>query len=165
MPRPTLTSEERSAVIAALQAGPAETAPAASLPEPLPLLQREVHWPEVQERVFARSCQHCHAQVTEWNGGDAGPGNTGGFGYKGVGLDLSSLAGLRAGLQTSDGLVRDVLAGPEPLLLRVLRDRQVESTLPRKAWPNRPGMPLGMEALPPEDIQLVASWIAQGAPE
>jgi hypothetical protein len=30
--------------------------------------------------------------------------------------------------------------------------------------PSMRGMPLGLPALPPEDIQLVDTWIAQGRP-
>ncbi len=52
----------------------------------LPLLKRKVRFKEVSDRVFRKLCWHCHSQP-DFARGDGGPGNTGGMGFEGRGLD------------------------------------------------------------------------------
>lgn len=145
---------------------PAPTAPTANDLRPL---SRDVSFAEVR-RVFDRSCIHCHAH-TDGRAASA-------FGFAPASLDLSSLEGVRAGVLLPDGSRRSILdddaSGTPPLVARLLA-RHAEAArdviAPRadpmtpvgRAPPTAaPGMPLG---LPPvrEDIELVATWIAQGA--
>ncbi len=46
----------------------------------LPILARKVTYKEVDERVFHRTCWHCHSEP-DYAIGDGGPGNSGGFGF------------------------------------------------------------------------------------
>jgi cytochrome c2 len=137
----------------------------------LPLLARPVRYAEVRERVLAAVCVHCH--MSERGGADGGPGNTGGLGWRGAGLDLETWAGVVRGARGADGRRHSVLApapdGGEPPLLARLRQRYAEHAAER-AGPaavragGAPGMPLGLPPLAPADLQLVRSWLAQGAP-
>lgn len=130
----------------------------------LPLLTRPVRFPEVQARVFDRTCRHCHASP-DFALGDGGPGNTGGFGFPPRGVDLSSYEGVASGAFDEKGRRRSVFApradGTSALVasLRARRDEEAG-----RADPALRGMPLGLPALSPEDLQLVESWIAQGRP-
>jgi cytochrome c5 len=130
----------------------------------LPLLARPVRFAEVQARVFRRTCRHCHASP-DFALGDGGPGNTGGFGFAARGLDLSSYEGAASGAFDDKGRRRSVFApGPDgtPVLVARLRARRDEEA--GRGDPALLGMPLGLPALSPEDLQLVESWIAQGRP-
>ncbi len=141
-------------------------APLAILPEPppeprLPVLERSVRWAEVEAKVFRKVCWHCHSDP-DLAHNDGGPGNTGGFGFRGAGLDLSSYRGIVAG---STRLGRKVLrASPGELapIVAVLLARQKEV---RGEVSTMRGMPLGLPPLTPQEIQLVESWVAQGRPE
>jgi len=62
----------------------------------LPLLTRKVTFKEVDEKVFHRTCWHCHSEP-DYAIGDGGPGNSGGFGFKPRGLNLSAYEGIAAG--------------------------------------------------------------------
>jgi hypothetical protein len=131
---------------------------------PLPLLARPVRFAEVQARVFDRTCRHCHASP-DFALGDGGPGNTGGFGFPPRGLDLSSYEGLASGAFDETGRRRSVFApraDGTPGLVARLRARRDEEA--GHADPALRGMPLGLPALAPEDLQLVESWVAQGRP-
>lgn len=157
MPAQGLSEEEVLAlrdflILADLQApapppvGPAPTA-----------VRRPVGWAEVEERVFGRICAHCHMKP-ELNDGRAGPGNAGGFGWAPTGIEL----------QTYEGVVAVAESIPDALLRRreeARRDTvgpgQAPAALERPALP---GMPLGLPALPDEDIALVLGWIEQGMP-
>jgi mono/diheme cytochrome c family protein len=130
----------------------------------LPLLKRKVTFKEVDERVFHRTCWHCHSEP-DYAIGDGGPGNSGGFGFKSRGLNLSSYNGVTAGFLDDAGertsvFVRD--AEGVPRLVRALLARHDEES-GAETGPVR-GMPLGYAPLSAEDIQLVESWIAQGRP-
>jgi cytochrome c2 len=148
----------------------ADVTGAAVAPE-LPVLARRVRYAEVRERVLAAVCVHCH--MSERGGADGGPGNTGGLGWRGAGLDLETWAGVVRGARGADGRRYSVLAptpdGGEPPLLARLRRRYAEHASER-AGPTAvnaggsPGMPLGLPPLAPADLQLVRSWLAQGAP-
>jgi len=144
------------------------------LPEPveaLPLLRRPVRYAEVRAQVLDRICIHCHMNPQK-NGGDGGPGNTGGLGYRGAGLDLESWSGIRRGALAASGQRRSILAarpGEEAPLVARLRLRYGEHARERSgadavATGGAPGMPLGLPPLTPAQFQLVRSWVAQGAP-
>jgi cytochrome c2/cytochrome c5 len=140
-------------------------APASAPPRPrLAQLARDVRWDEVSTRVFRKVCWHCHS-APHFARGDGGPGNTGGFGFSARGLDLSSYEGLASGSLGDDGQRRSVFAplpdGTPRLLAHLLARASEESGTPVEGLR---GMPLGFPALPPVDIQLVETWIAQGRP-
>lgn len=152
----------------------------ASRPDPTPeikLLSREVRWDAVFEDVFGKICVHCHMNP-ESNNGDGGAGNTGGLGYAGVKLEFETYEGLKRGL-VRDGKRVDVLKPEGPGKASVL----VESLLRRHregardfrepyadalemgtaSSAERPGMPMGLPPLSVRQIQLIKTWIAQGA--
>jgi hypothetical protein len=133
-------------------------------PQRPPTLARDVTWGEVEARVFRDTCWHCHAEP-DYARGDGGPGNTGGFGFAGRGLDMSSYAALSAGSLDDAGERRSVFAPlPDgtPRLVAHLLARHVEAA--GGTVPGIRGMPLGLPPIPLETIQLVDTWIAQGRP-
>jgi len=90
---------------------------------------------------------------------------SGGFGFAARGLDLSSYAGIASGSLDEEGRRRSVFApaaGGTPRLIAQLLARQAEEA--GQPVPGVRGMPLGLPALTPEELQLVESWIAQGRP-
>jgi cytochrome c2 len=130
----------------------------------LPLLDRPVLWAEVEAKVFRNVCWHCHA-VPDYARGDGGPGNSGGFGYKPRGLDVSSYAGISSGALDDTGNPRSVFAPlPDgtPRIIAALLARYAEE---QGGVGPVTGMPLGLPPLPLDEIQLVDSWIAQGRPQ
>ena len=131
-------------------------------PKRLPALTRDVSFDEVNEKVLSRTCGHCHTDPLS-AGGDGGPGNTGGFGFKPRGLDLSSYRGTMTGHITPSGDRASVFQkteSGEPLLLAAILARSGEQH--GTETPGVRGMPLGLPPLNPEQVQLVESWIAQG---
>jgi cytochrome c1 len=169
MPNLGLTPTEADDVAAFLleaRLGPPTPRP---VPTRLPVLKRRVTFEEVRERVFHKVCWHCHSEA-DLALGDGGPGNTGGFGFPPRGLSLRDYAAMAAGSLGPDGKRRSVflplpdgpLAGTPRLLAHMLARQLEESGV---EVPGLRGMPLGLPAFPPEDIQLVESWIAQGRPE
>lgn len=130
----------------------------------LPLLDRPVLWAEVESTVFKNLCWHCHA-VPDYARGDGGPGNSGGFGYRSRGLDVSTYAGISSGSLDDAGEPRSIFAKlPDgtPRIIAHLLARHAEAT---GTYGATVGMPLGLPPLPAEEIQLVDSWIAQGRPQ
>ncbi len=136
--------------------------PAGAAPPPVsdpPVATKEpVTWAQIEERVTGKICQHCHMKP-ELNEGRAGPGNAGGFGWPATGIELQTIDGVRA---AADKI-------PAVLLRRrheVRRDHvalgELPATVDREA---RPGMPMGLPAIPDEDIALFLGWIEQGMPE
>ncbi|RKG69103.1 cytochrome oxidase [Corallococcus sp. CA054B] len=126
-------------------------------------LEREVHYPEVAQKLTRHLCYHCHSDLRR--PGDQGPGNSGGFGYGGASLDLATREGLLRGIRR-DGQFRglpDRLEDGTPRLVAALLARQGE--LDGHFQPGVLGMPLGLPPIPEEDIDLIFSWIEQGAPE
>jgi cytochrome c2 len=143
--------------------------PAAKAPlERLPLLDRKVTYDEVANKVFKTSCIHCHADPDP-KGGDPGPGSAGGLGFAPRGVRFTSYAGLQLGYIAKGGS-RHSLLTKEPSLEKWGGSRLVAALVARhEETSGRPlnevrGMPLGLPALSAEDIQLVESWVAQGAP-
>jgi len=132
--------------------------------ERLPVLARRVGFDEVNEKVFAVTCRHCHTNP-DLAGGDGGPGGTGGFGFVARKIDFSTYQSIQSGgvdakgkrvslfAPTSEGLPRLVAA----LVARAREEQGRESDEVR-------GMPLGLPPLGAEQIQLVESWVAQGRP-
>jgi mono/diheme cytochrome c family protein len=144
----------------------AELAPVPSyrlpaLPQPL---DRPVGYAEVAERVFEVTCRHCHGDPDVARG-DGGPGNTGGFGFKPRGLELTSYERVLAGYLDDHGERGSVFAKTDdgvPRIVATLMARHAE--LAGKPDPEVRGMPLGLPPVPIEDIQLLVTWIAQGRP-
>jgi cytochrome c2 len=134
------------------------------VPARLPPLDRPVSYAEVEDRILRKVCWHCHSQP-DLARGDGGPGMSGGFGYPGRKIDLSTYGAVLGGYEERDGTPVSVFrAGPSgaAILLDVLLQRQREVAGESTSLL---GMPLGLPPLPPEDIQLVESWIAQGRPQ
>jgi Cytochrome c len=130
----------------------------------LPLLTRNVGYQEVDDRVFHRTCWHCHSEP-DYAIGDGGPGNSGGFGFAPRGLNLSSYAAIAAGFVDERGERQSVFAKDAQGVPRLVRALLARSEEERGAETGDVrGMPLGYEPLSAEDIQLVDSWIAQGRP-
>lgn len=163
MPQIELSASERRNVAAyILEADLLPTEPP-QIPKRLPILEREVTYGEVEARVFKKVCWHCHSDPAG-NNGDGGPGNTGGFGFAGRGLDLGTHQGLLRGRLDERGERQSVLEPTDdgtPRLVAHLLARHSEVA-------GRPsegvrGMPLGLPPLSMERIQLVETWIAQGA--
>lgn len=144
------------------------TAELAPLPAPkkverLPVLTRKVTFKEVDEKVFHRTCWHCHSEP-DYAIGDGGPGNSGGLGFKPRGLNLSDYNGIAAGYVDDNGERSSVFAKDDkgvPRMVLALMNRYEEVN--GNDGPVR-GMPLGYDPISLEDIQLVESWIAQGRP-
>jgi cytochrome c1 len=138
--------------------------PPKKAPDRLPLLERKVGFDEVAERIFRRSCWHCHGEP-DYAVGDGGPGNTGGFGFKPRGLALTNYEGVASGYTDDKGerhSVFEKLADGTPRLLAAVLARHDEEAGHPRAEVR--GMPLGYPALAPEDVQLLATWIDQGRP-
>lgn len=138
-----------------------------------------VRYEDVEARVFKKTCWHCHSNP-DLADGDGGPGNTGGFGFKGLGLSFATYEEVMNGSIGPDGEYRSIFrlgTTGVPVLLEVLRRRVHENardfvkpgldgrreTLALKE--DGPlGMPLGLPALTAEDLALVEAWIAAGKP-
>jgi cytochrome c2 len=176
MPRPSLSAEDAVAVRDFLifgEAGAPVAAPRAPTAPDLSPLGRPVRFAEVR-RVFARSCVHCHAKTSS--------GAAAGLGFSASALDLSTWQGVRAGTQLPGGTRRSVLDAPRagtPLLVARLlrrheeaardvagpyRDTMTSGVAPAARADVAVGMPLGLPPVSAEDVRLVATWIAQGAP-
>lgn len=181
MPSLGLTESEARHLASYLVMAPLHLAPESELPAIEPLsrheLEEQVSFEEVNAQVFRGTCWHCHSDP-EFNDGDGGPGNSGGFGFAGVGLDLSSYTGMTEGafeggwsssrLRAYGGAEEEPRRHSDVLrprsasrLVRALRARQVEEA--GKDVPGVRGMPLGLPALPESEIRLVERWVAQGA--
>lgn len=164
MPQTPMTEDEAKDIAAYLMRGelaPTEPYAIPVLPEPL---ARRVSYEEVAERVLNDTCRHCHGDP-DVALGDGGPGNTGGFGYAAKGLELTSYERVSAGYRDDAGERHSVFSETSdgtPRLVAALMARHAE--VAGQPDPEVRGMPLGLPPLPIEDIQLVATWIAQGRP-
>lgn len=164
MPEIPLRDDEAAQIAAYLLDTPRDPEVPAAVPARLPVLVRRVGFDEVNERVFRRTCWHCHSSP-EYAMGDGGPGNTGGFGFRPRGLSLADYIDVSSGSLDDRGQRRSLftpLADGTPRLLAhlVARQREVSGTVVAGVR----GMPLGLPPLTPEQIQLVESWVAQGRP-
>lgn len=164
MPAIPLNEEQAQNIAAYILTVPLQPAPVPPIPERLPVLTRRVGFDEVNERVFRRTCWHCHS-APEYALGDGGPGNTGGFGFRPRGLSLADYVDISSGSLDDQGRRRSVFLplpdGTPRLLMHLLaRQREVAGQI----VPGVRGMPLGLPPLTPEQIQLVESWITQGRP-
>jgi hypothetical protein len=164
MPSHSLTKTEARDIAAyVLRAELAPSSPSPPVGRP-PLLSRRVTYQEVEKKVLGVTCRHCHTDPDS-AGGDGGPGNTGGFGFRPRGLDLSTYGSMAAGYLDDSGERRSVFSKDEhgvPSLVAALLARHDESA--GSAKPAARGMPLGLPAVALEDIQLVDTWISQGRP-
>ncbi|MEM6790696.1 MAG: c-type cytochrome [Myxococcota bacterium] len=167
MPDLGLDDDEALAVAGYVYFAPLKPQAAVSAPPRRPVLDRRVTYAEVRDRVFRKVCWHCHAEP-DLARGDGGPGMTGGFGFPGRQLDLSTYEAVQSGYLDDQGEPTSVFAasavagmGRVSRLVEVLRNRQLEEA---GATPEVRGMPLGLPALSPEDLQLVETWVAQGRP-
>ena len=147
MPNLGLSDADARDLAAFLSFGAARAGAPAARFERLPVLARRVGFDEVNEQVFAVTCRHCHTNPDS-AGGDGGPGNTGGFGFKPRKIDFSSYQGIQSGgvdaqgervslfAPTREGVPRLVAA----LVARVSEGAGQESDEVR-------GMPLGLPPL------------------
>jgi cytochrome c2 len=167
MPKMGLSQDEARSLAAYLLTAPLGPVAAVRVPDRLPVLTRKVTYDEVATRVFRKTCWHCHGEP-DFERGDGGPGNSGGFGFKGVGLNLSDYASTFAGFVDASGRRTSLFAPEAPNvaakettshLVAALVARQREEA---GEEPALRGMPLGLPALAAEDIQLVETWVAQG---
>ncbi len=164
MPTHNLTGAEARDVAAYLYEAELEPAPPRQLPKRLPKLDRKVGFDEVMDKVLGVTCRHCHSDPDVARG-DGGPGNTGGFGFAPRKLDLASYRGVNAGLLDENHERQSAFAPTSdgtPRLVAALLARQQEEV--GQINPEVRGMPLGLPALTPEQIQLIESWVAQGRP-
>jgi cytochrome c2 len=164
MPTHGLTPNDAADVTAYLYTAELTLPPPPPMPTRLPVLERRVEFQEVMDKVFGVTCRHCHSDP-DASLGDGGPGNTGGFGFAPKGLDLATYRGVAAGYLDAKKERTSVFLPLEdgtPRLLAALLARQMEERGQRRS--DVRGMPLGLPALTPEQIQLVESWIAQGRP-
>jgi hypothetical protein len=164
---PSIPLDERAARSIAAYILYAELAPPSLPPSPvrLPVLEREVAYDEVRERVFHAICWHCHSDP-DFARGDGGPGNTGGFGFAPRGINLAEYRDVMSGHRDRSGERRSLFAErPDgtPFLVAVLLQRHRE--MRGEIDPELRGMPLGLPPIPLEDIQRIDTWIAQGRPE
>ena len=162
MPNLSVTAEEaRDAAAFILQA---ELEPIEYPPVPAAAAKptEKVTWQHVYDRVFGKTCRHCHSDPDEVIG-DGGPGYIGGFGFRQRKLDLSSHQGALSGSLDDNGKRRSLFKKNDdgvPRLVAQLWARHAE--VAGKPVEGITGMPLGLPPLPPEDIALIEAWIEQG---
>jgi cytochrome c2 len=164
MPNLALAADDARDLTAFLSFSVLEKPPVANVAPRLPVLSRRVGFDEVNEQVFAVTCRHCHTNPDS-AGGDGGPGNTGGFGFKPRKIDFSSYQGIQSGGVTPQGERVSLFAPSKeglPRLLAALVARQREEV--GQVSGDVRGMPLGLPPLTAEQIQLVESWVEQGRP-
>jgi cytochrome c5 len=167
MPKIALTDAEIADVLGYILHVDLAEQPAPKKVERLAVLERKVTFREVDEKVFHRTCWHCHSEP-DYAIGDGGPGNSGGLGFKPRGLNLSDYNGIAAGYVDDKGERSSVFAKEKdgtPRLVRAMMARHEEvNALNGAGYGEVRGMPLGYDPLPLEEIQLVETWIAQGRP-
>ncbi|MFP6683218.1 MAG: cytochrome C oxidase Cbb3 [Polyangiaceae bacterium] len=164
MPETPMSPSERDTIAAYLLYARLEPVKPHVAPKPLPLLSRRVGYAEVAEQVLDVTCRHCHGNPDDAVG-DGGPGNTGGFGYRARGVNLTSYKYVAAGYLDAEGARHSLfekMPDGQPRLIAALWARHAEvSGSPVKGLR---GMPLGLPPLKAKEIQLIASWVAQGRP-
>jgi mono/diheme cytochrome c family protein len=164
MPKIVLTDAEVKDIAGYLLAVELSSPPKKPRPARLPLLTRKVTFKEVDDKVFHRTCWHCHSEP-DYAIGDGGPGNSGGLGFKPRGLNLSAYEGIAAGFLDDKNERQSVFAKDGegvPRLVRAMLARYDEEA--GAATGEVRGMPLGYDPISMEEIQLVDTWISQGRP-
>jgi len=178
MPPSGMTQDEASLVRDFLFFGDPElhAAPERYVIQPPKILAREVPYEEMKARTLGKVCVHCHMNDYEK---DTGPGNKGGFGYRGIGLAMRTYEALVNGAVGPDGKRYSVLvprAGETlPPVIAAMLERRVEEQrdhvpafddYERPPYPSVPpkplGMPMGLPSMTDEEISILATWIAQG---
>jgi mono/diheme cytochrome c family protein len=164
MPKPGLSPEQARDVAAYLTTAALAPLPAPTVAEPLPNLERRVRYEEVAQAVLDVTCRHCHGNPDDALG-DGGPGNTGGLGFRKRGINFTSYEQTQGGYLDDAGerhSLFEAMPDGTPRIVAALwaRHREVAG----KPDPTIRGMPLGLPPLPVEQIQLVATWVAQGRP-
>lgn len=128
----------------------------------LPVLTRQVNYQEVHDAAFGVLCMHCHSDP-DFNEGDGGPGNTGGFGFVPMGLDLSSEQGALWGVESAAGteysIIEPIDEQGTPRVVRHLLARHEEQS--GRIVKGVRGMPMGHPALSAQQIQLIETWARQ----
>jgi cytochrome c2 len=167
MPETPMSDREQRDIAAYILQAELAPAPKTAAPTTVALLDRAVGYDEVAERLFDKTCRHCHGDP-DVALGDGGPGNTGGFGFPARGLQLTSYARVLAGYKDDDGERHSVFKpvskdDATPRIVASLLARHSEEAGAADVAAPR-GMPLGLPPVPIEDIQLLATWIAQGRP-
>lgn len=165
MPRIILNPTEIEDLVSAITRLPIEVGPVTPLSKFSPIVDRPITYEMVSSRVLRRVCWHCHSDPAG-NKGDGGPGNTGGFGYSGTGLDLGTYSGVMRGSVRRPEEERSVIKSdaegvPKLVSHMIARHAEVRGITKERGL----GMPLGLPPVPKEDIELVWGWIVQGAPE
>ncbi|MBX3228204.1 MAG: c-type cytochrome [Labilithrix sp.] len=166
MPKIALTPEEIKDITGYLLEAEVKPPPKPARFARLPVLDRKVTFKEVDEKVFHRTCWHCHSEP-DFAIGDGGPGNSGGLGFKPRGLNLSDYAGIIAGDVDDKGERQSIFAKDDkgvPRIVAALVARHDEEEQGAETGKVR-GMPLGYDALSAEEIQLVETWASQGRPK
>jgi mono/diheme cytochrome c family protein len=174
MPASGLSREEAEQVRDFLFFGDPELRrpPEGVTPPPPQILAREVPWEEMKARTIGKVCVHCHMNDFEK---DTGPGNKGGFGYRGIGLAMRTYEALVNGAVDGDGKRYSVLIprkgeSQAPIISAMLM-RKVEEMrdhvpafedYERPRYPISLGMPMGIPSMTDEEISILATWIAQG---
>ncbi len=164
MPQMPLTYGQARDLAAFVMLAPIEPLSKPPLPMRLPILKRPVGYDEVSKRVLRKLCWHCHGNPEYTLDENGEPGTAGGFGFPPRRLDLAEYEGIHGGYLDDEGEPRSVFSKLEDgtsVLVASLLARQLEER--GKVGLVR-GMPLALPALPPEDIQLVESWVEQGHP-
>ena len=178
MPPSGLTSEEATLVRDFLFFGDPQLhpTPAVLVPDAPKLLDRPVTYEEMKSRTLGKVCVHCHMNDFEK---DTGPGNKGGFGYKGISLAMRTYEALVNGAVGPDGQRYSVLVPKKgekyaPVVAAMLQRRVEEQRdhvpafddYERPDYPKVPGailgMPMGLPSMTDEEISILATWIAQG---
>ncbi len=165
MPKTPMTPEQARDIAAYILRAPLEPAPAYAVPEALPKLDRRVSYDEVAKQVLDVTCRHCHGNP-DVALGDGGPGNSGGFGFKPRGVNFTSYEETQGGYLDADGKRHSLfekMPDGTPHIVAALWARHRE--IAGHPDPNVRGMPLGLPPLPPEQIQLIATWVAEGRPK
>jgi cytochrome c1 len=165
MPKLSLTRQEALDAAAFIMSAPLRPEEPTPVPAALPVTDEQVTWAHVYERVFGKVCRHCHSDPNEVIG-DGGPGYIGGFGFRQRKLDLSTYQGAQSGSLDDDGKRRSIFKKDDHGMPRIVahlwaRHAEVAGTPVEGVT----GMPLGLPPLPPEDIQLIETWIAHGRPQ
>lgn len=156
MPDVGLNEEQANDVAAFLLAAELTDLEPVTVPQRLPPLKRDVRWKEVQEKLVDEICLHCHSDP-KYNDGDGGPGNTGGFGYAGKKLDMSSY---ERAVRDRSFYAPGVDGAPKIVAHMMARHEEVAGRVAPIL-----GMPLGFPPIDPARIQLLESWIVQGLKE